>query len=182
MKQPNLRFVLIALVVLVSAGWWIGMRSSGPVVSPGVVAPAVVSPGSSSASDSVQLVVDFGAASGKPTFVKSIDGFDGTGWQLLEAAGLKIQGTDDYPKSFVCRINGWPTEAAQSCAKTPTFVEGSWKYFVASPELGSGWIVSGVGVAGHRSSCGQAEAWVWVAGGEDSTSVVPSVKPAVLKC
>ena len=172
----------MALVVLVSASWWTGMRSSGLAVAPGGVAPAVVSPGSGSAAGSVQLIVDFGAASGKPTFVKSVDGFDGTGWQLLEAAGLMVQGTDDYPKSFVCRIAGWPTEASQDCADTPTYAEGSWKYFVASPELGSGWIVSGLGVAGHRSSCGQAEAWVWVAGGEDSTTVVPRVKPTVFKC
>ena len=177
MKQPNLRIVRVALVVLVSAGWWIGMRSSGSAVAPGAVAL-----GSGSASGSVQLVVDFGAASGKPTFVKSIDGFEGTGWQLLEAAGLKVQGTDDYPKSFACRIDGWPTETAQNCADTPSFAEGSWKYFVASPEQGSGWIVSGVGVAGHRSTCGQAEAWVFVSPGTDATKVVPSVKPTVFKC
>lgn len=162
----NLRWVLIALVSLVGIGGVIGVRSA--------TAPA-------ESSGAVHLVVDFGAGSAKEVLDKKVENFAGTGWQLLIAAGLKVQGTADYPNSFVCRINGWPSPSKESCSGTPSPTVGYWKYFIATSSLGGSWIASGTGAAGHKTECGSAEGWLWVTP-ESASDSKPRVKPEVQRC
>lgn len=134
------------------------------------------------ASGSVQLVVEFGTASGLQPVDVTVPAFSGSGWELLEAAGFDVEGTADYPSSFVCRLDGWPTRAMESCRSGPSARTGHWAYFVTAPDLGAGWILSGVGAAAHRSTCGQAEAWVWVQPGADTAKSAPKSKPKVFAC
>ncbi len=138
--------------------------------------------GANAAGNSVQLVVDFGSESGRDVISKRVENFSGTGWQLIEAAGLKAEGTGDYATGFVCRLEGWPSETQQDCVDTPTPAEGTWGYFVTNPEIGPGWIVSGIGSNMHKPKCGQAEAWVWLPPGKEISDARPSVEPEILKC
>lgn len=130
---------------------------------------------------SVTLVVDFGDNPGWDQRIAVIDDFEGTGWQLLAQSGLNVEGTAEYPNSFVCRISGWPRESQEDCLGMPTPQTGYWKYFIANSATGGRWIASGVGAAGHRPECGSAEGWLWV---KESTPVnaTPGVDPEVFTC
>ena len=146
----------------------------------------------SESTGAVQLVIDFGSDSGKSTIESTVPNFRGTGWQLLTRAGLKVQGTDEYPNSFVCRINDWPEATEQNCRDTPTYSEGSWKYFIADKKLGTGWIASGIGAAAHKTGCGKAEAWLWVgpeqtalgnaSTPDTATALSPAIRPKFYPC
>lgn len=139
----------------------------------------------SSSHGRVQLVVDYGTAANRPRFEATVANFRGTGWQLLQKAGLSVQGTDEYPQSFVCRINDWPAAEVQNCRDTPTYAEGSWKYFIADQKLGNNWLASGFGAAAHQTGCGMAEAWLWVDPSQASSSkdsAVPGIAPRFYPC
>lgn len=179
MKRPNLRIVLGALVALVALGW---AASSLDLVRIPNSFDVQSSSSMATSSGSVQLVVEYGQASGKANFVKSVKGFSGTGWQLLQAAGLMVQGTDEYPNSFVCRIDGWPTESIENCHSTPSANRGVWKYYITDSKIGSGWLLSGQGAAGRQSICGQAEAWVRVEPGQSEADSRPKTQPKVFAC
>ena len=173
--RVSLRSVLVSLIGLVALG--------------GLVASIDAERGVSSATKtdqtttgSVQLVIEFGDESRRQDIDVSVAHFAGTGWQLLEAGDIEVEGTVDYPSSFVCRLNGWPTRQIESCATGPSGRTGHWAYWVTSPELGDGWILSGVGAAAHRPECGQSEAWVWVPAGKGSTEVKPHTPIRVSEC
>jgi len=127
--------------------------------------------------DGVSEFIDYGDS--RPFDVFCAAGFAGNGWELLTAT-TKVQGTSQYPVGFVCRINGWPTIAAQSCKNTPTYAQGSWAYFLSNAH--GTWSFSGTGSTMHHPACGTSEAWLWVAGGQDPTQAKPSVRPSVSKC
>ena len=171
MRRIRPRTALVALVALVAVGWLLGARlSDGTGTATG------------SGGASVGLVVDFGTSSGRPAIVRKVQAFAGTGWQLFSAAGVRVEGTADYPTSFVCRIDGWPNKAEQDCASAPGASQGHWAYFVSSPTMANRWMISGIGAAGHRSKCGESEAWVWVLPGKSLDEVRPHVAPPVSKC
>jgi hypothetical protein len=167
------RSALLSLVAIVAIAGLIGALKGGRKVETSSL---------SGGKGSVQLVVEFGAASGMRTIDVRVPGFSGTGWQLLELAGFDIEGTADYPNSFVCRLDGWPTRSMESCTSGPSGRTGHWAYFVTNPALGAGWVMSGVGAAAHRAECGQAEAWVWVAPGADTSKTAPKSQPRVFEC
>ncbi len=185
MNKTVRRVILWLGLPLVAVALAIGLRdvtASDTGGSP--VADGSPSAGTSSIAggNSVQLVVDFGQESGREPLNKRVADFAGTGWQLIEAAGLKAEGTGDYPTGFVCRLEGWPSQDQQDCVDTPTPAEGTWGYFVTNPEIGTGWIVSGIGSNMHKPKCGQAEAWVWVPPGKSVSDVRPSVEPEIFEC
>ena len=122
----------------------------------------------SSIAKTVTVVVDFGKKSGRATRVISLSNVStsATGWALLTQTKLKIEGTQQYPTGFVCRIAGWPTSKQQDCADTPTYKEGHWAYYVTSFSRGGGWLLSGQGAASHVPDCAGYEGWSWIAGGE----------------
>ncbi len=172
--QLNLRRVLIALVALVAIGgiWSALFAGSGQ-------------PKPSADSDKISgtLVIDFGKASGKP-----VETFDyelpsgSTSWDIFNSESIEVEGTQNYPTGFVCRLKDWPTKADQDCADVPTYNEGSWAYYVTNPEFGDGWFMSGVGAATHTPICGGYEAWVWIAPGKSASSTLPNFEPAPRGC
>lgn len=167
------RNALLSLIALVAIAGLVGALNAGRKIA---------SANSSDGQGSVQLVVEFGAASGMRTIDVRVPAFSGTGWQLLETAGFDVDGTADYPNSFVCRLDGWPTREMESCDSGPSGRTGHWAYFVTNPALGAGWILSGVGASAHRPECGQAEAWVWVPPGADTAKYAPKTQPRVFAC
>ena len=140
------------------------------IVSLGLLTPtaSLEARAASSISKTVTIVVDFGKKSGRATRVISLSDVSTTasGWALLTQTKLKIEGTQQYPTGFVCRIAGWPTSKQQDCADTPTYKEGHWAYYVTSFTLGGGWLLSGQGAASHVPDCAGYEGWSWIAGGE----------------
>jgi hypothetical protein len=131
---------------------------------------------------SVTLVIDYGIESNRQ--VKAVDLInlpsDVKGWDLFKAANLLVQGTDQFPSGFVCRIKGWPKNSEQDCADTPTYSEGHWAYYVTNASVGSGWMLSGQGAAMHKPDCAGYEAWVWVSPGEESKP--PRYEPKAQAC
>jgi hypothetical protein len=136
----------------------------------------------SSISKNVTLVVDFGKQSGRPTRVLTVNDVAPTltGWNLLSLAKLKVQGTQQYPLGFVCRIDGWPTAKQQDCSSTPSFRSGHWAYYVTNFQLGGGWLLSGQGAGSHIPDCGGYEGWSWISGGQPNTP--PRFKVAIRAC
>lgn len=169
----SMRSVLIALIALVAVGGLIAALDTKRSVS---------NAQPSTGKGFVQLVVEFGADSNIRNIDVQVTDFAGTGWQLLERAGVDVEGTADYPRSFVCRLDGWPKHQMESCQTGPNGRTGHWSYWVTNAELGKGWIMSGVGAAAHRSKCGQSEAWVWVPAGKGSDQVKPQTRIRVAQC
>ena len=169
----RLRSVLVALIAFVAVGGLITALDSGRKAQDAA---------DGADGGSVQLVVDFGASSELRTIDVRVPNFAGSGWQLLEQAGVEVEGTADYPKSFVCRLDGWPTRQMESCDSAPSVRNGHWAYWVTNPALSDGWVLSGVGAAAYVAQCGQAEAWVWVPPGLDSAKVRPRVAAQTFEC
>ncbi len=169
--RNSLRVALIGLIALVAVGWFFA-NSKAPTANPSIQTPV-------QDAKSVTLVVDFGKASGKP--VQSFDlqnvKSNATGWDLFALANLNVQGTQQFPAGFVCRIEGWPTETSQDCADTPAYSEGHWAYYVTSIQLGGGWLLSGQGAATHIPDCAAYEGWAWVAAGQESVAPRFDVQP-----
>lgn len=158
----KLSYTLIGLVALVAIGAFFSVRPTSSSQAPDLA---------STATKDVTLVIDYGSGS-----QRSIDAIDlhqvantATGWDVLRQARTQVQGTDQYPTGFVCRINWWPSLAEQSCKETPKANQGHWAYFVTNLKLGKGWIVSGQGSATHIPDCGGFEGWSWVPAGKSIT-------------
>ena len=158
----------MALIALVALGGFVSQK----ILAAG---PGTNTPGR------VHLVIDFGKQSKIAPIDRWVEGFNGTGWTLIQKAGLSVEGTADYPTSFVCRIAAWPPASTYSCEQTPNPAIGYWKYFVTNPSIGSGWIASGIGAAGHKPICGGAEGWLWVTSTTPETAV-PAITPKTEKC
>jgi hypothetical protein len=135
-----------------------------------------------SISRTVTLVIDFSAQSGLATKVISLNELPEktTGWRLFSLAKLKVQGTQQFPNGFVCRIAGWPKVKQQDCADNPSFKEGHWAYYVTNFQLGPGWLLSGQGAASHIPDCGGYEGWSWTPGGQANKP--PRFKVSVRAC
>ncbi len=170
----NLRLALFLLIGLVAIGGaWSGLHTSSSTGEE-----------TSNSLDvkSATLVIDFGDDSGRsPTTIALKDlPAAATGWDLLVESGVSLEGTDRYPTGFVCRLDGWPTEAAEACDETPSYADGHWAYYVTSKDISHGWLLSGQGASTHVVDCGGFEGWKWVGPGEESTP--PRMAPAASEC
>ncbi|MFM6971683.1 MAG: hypothetical protein ACKOWH_03730 [Rhodoluna sp.] len=178
MRTP-LRSILISLVALVAIGGAVSALTSGESSSPisklGSTSGACVDNG-------VTLVVDFGTGSNKEPIETCAKNFSGTGWQLFGSTGVSVQGTSEFPESFVCRIQGWPESNLQDCADTPKYSEGTWAFYFADVETGSKWLISGVGASMQKPECGSVEGWLFIAPGENRDTAEPSVAPHPISC
>ena len=170
----NLRFSPILLICLVAiGGFWSGKATSETGNQPRSAKPDT---------KSATLVIDFGKESGRAVKVIKLANLnmEASGWDVLAKAEVDVQGTDQFPTGFVCRIQGWPSERSESCQETPSYAKGHWAYFLSSKALGGSWILSGQGAAAHVPQCGDIEGWKWVA--PNSAATEPSVKPAADEC
>jgi hypothetical protein len=125
------------------------------------------------------LVVDFGTDQSAPVIEKCVQNFEGNSWDLFEAAGTEVTGTEKYPVGFVCRIENFPDESSEPCKDTPGTKNGSWAYFLTD-ENGS-WKYSPVGSSTHKVQCGVGEGWRYLLPGEP-TNTAPRSKPRTYGC
>lgn len=175
MKPFPLRAVLFALIGLVAIGSAISVKPLTPSSS-----FAKVSDGAC-VNSGVTLVVDFGQTDAE-SLVKCVQDFSGTGWKIFHAAEIDVQGTAEYPKSFVCRIAEFPSLSSEDCQGTPSFVTGTWVYFHSSVKnKSSGWLRSGQGAASRKPGCGDFEGWRFVIG-ESKANQVPDIEPKPFTC
>lgn len=170
----NLRVALILLIGLVAVGGvWSGLQ-----------APSSSRESASNATGlkAATLVIDFGEESGREPKIIELNDVpaDASGWDLLVQSRLGLEGTDQYPTGFVCRLDGWPAEAVEACEETPSYADGHWAYFVTSTKLGPGWLLSGQGASSHVVDCGGLEGWKWVGPREEATP--PSISPQIREC
>lgn len=171
MKSVPFRAVLIFLLAIVAIG------SFTTTLSISKLTEAQAFDGFCSESGTT-LVIEYGPLE-KGSIVRCVQDFEGTSWDLFEAADLTVQGTASYPTSFVCRIQGQPSAEIEPCAGTPSVQTGSWIYFVAKAEdEAREWQRSPVGASSRTPKCGDSEAWVF---SKDST-VSPLTKPNSIQC
>jgi hypothetical protein len=128
----------------------------------------------------VTLVIDFGASVGREPIVRCAIDFAGNGWEVFQATGIEVSGTNQYPVGFACRIENFPPSSEQNCLDTPKYSEGSWGYFVFTK--GSGWQVSQVGSAARNTECGSAEGWLFIGPGQQDEELMPKPVPETVEC
>jgi hypothetical protein len=91
--------------------------------------------------------------------------------EALEHAGFHIEGTKEYGLAFICRIDGEPTPAEQTCEQTPG-AGAYWTYWHGKP--GGRWAYSGCGAASCKPAIGSVEGWGFDAG---TNKPAPRIEP-----
>lgn len=110
-----------------------------------------------STADGVSVIVDFGdsiktgCAAGDPASV----------WAALQSAGFTVEGTQRFPTSFVCRIDGFPAPAQEACIQTPP-ATAYWA--VWSAPAGGSWSYASQGAATLNPAPGSAVGLAFGAG------------------
>ena len=166
--------VLVGLVLLVAAGQLITLAPSESTQN----GKQLIS--GQCQSEGVSLVVDFGELREKG-IATCVSNYTGNGWGIFSAANLEINGTLEYPNSFMCRIIGLPDEGREDCSGTPSPTNGYWKYFYASHESGNKWIYSPIGAASRQTTCGDVEGWLFV-NENNQHAAGPNTPPRPIKC
>lgn len=180
-KQIPLRPVLIGLIALVAVIGAFSFFTSpqkeqiekGSGLSSASIDGACVGSG-------VTFVVDFGKSANRDSIVRCAKDFTGSGWDLPNEVGVKMEGSEKYPVGFACRIDGYPAEEVQSCGPKPTYKLGYWSYFQANSLSPSTWRLSEVGAAETKPECGDYEGWVFVE--NDKPDTLPSLPAAAFIC
>jgi hypothetical protein len=109
----------------------------------------------------VTVIVDEREIGTGKVYVGCALGEQANGVQALEHAGFDIEGTKEYGLAFICRIEGEPTLAEQSCEHSAP-ANAYWSYWHGKP--GGRWGYSGVGAYGHRPTLGSVEGWGFAGG------------------
>lgn len=130
--------------------------------------------------DGVAIVIDFGSSAGLDPITRCASNFEGSGWDLFAVTKIDVLGTDQYSVGFVCRIENFPDPEVQDCKDTPTYLEGSWGYYLLD-ESGS-WRVSGIGSSASKPKCGLAEGWRFIEAGENIGDLAPRVEITPKEC
>ena len=167
------RLSLVGLILLVSLGFWINSTSPKETAS---LAP--VTTNGMCESKGVSIAIDFGTGSKESSIEKCIENFTGNSWNMMGAAGIKVEGTSKYPVGFVCRINGVPDKSQERCIETPGIDNGTWAFYLA--ESGK-WEYSAFGASSHKTKCGTSEGWRFLLPGEPTTTG-PRTKPVNRNC
>lgn len=186
MIKVPFRAVLISLIALVAIGGLINLETAKHSALNQSFTNGTCS------LNGTTLVIDFGPDSKREPITKCVIDFQGTGWQLIESAGLNVIGTSDYPESFVCRLEDFPNVQSEDCQGTPNPSNGSWVYFYSTlstfdSETGaSTWQHSPIGAASRTPDCGDYEGWLFSKPGtENSATVAPnqiSIEPRPFAC
>ena len=109
----------------------------------------------------VTVIVDERKIGTGKVYVGCALGEQGNGVQALEHAGFHIEGTEEYGLAFICRIEGEPTLAEQSCEHSAP-ANAYWSYWHGKP--GGRWGYSGVGAYGYKPTLGSVEGWGFAGG------------------
>jgi hypothetical protein len=185
MTRRLLRITLIGLVAIVAfAGAWPGISTAlGIKVTVNQDTEQQLNQAKSPLvgvckETGVTLVIDYGISADKPEEVTCVRDFagpggDATSWDLFRLAKIQVEGTQQYPTGFVCRINNVPSMKEQDCTGTPTRKQGTWAYFYMAAGTKPVWRFAMQGSASRKPECGSVEGWVF------SSSSAPLSKPRV---
>jgi hypothetical protein len=180
MIKVPFRAVLISLIAIVAVGGLVVPNlQNGPTK---INSNQNVSTNGACTNHGITLIVDFGKETKLEPIQKCVVAEGLSGWQVLQHAGLQVFGTAEYPNSFVCRINDWPSQKIEDCAGTPGLVGGSWVYFYSKPGS-NGWLRSPVGAATRKPICGEVEGWLFVNRlADDQKFASPKIYPNPFSC
>jgi len=180
MIKVPFRAVLISLIAIVAVGGLVVPNLQNEPMSVGSIQN--VSQDGTCIKNGTTLIVDFGEESTLLPIQKCVVAEGVSGWQVLQSAGLQVSGTAEYPNSFVCRINNWPSQKTEDCAGTPGLLGGSWVYFYSKPGS-DGWLRSPVGAATRKPICGEVEGWLFVNRlADDQKFAMPTITPRPFIC
>ena len=176
MKSVPFRAVLLFLLAIVAIGSFTTTSTISSTTPSVTNLPKTVDGACSD--DGITLIVEFGPLD-QESLTRCVQNFSGNSWDLFKAAELTVEGTANYPDSFVCRIQDSPSADEEPCDGTPNMQTGSWVYFVANADdEPRRWQRSPVGAASRTPKCGDSEAWVFT---RDS-SASPKIPPSTNEC
>ncbi|GGZ29948.1 hypothetical protein GCM10010387_24250 [Streptomyces inusitatus] len=121
----------------------------------------------------VTVVIDFQRLGGT-TVVRCAPGDQATGHAALKNAGIRIAGTNRWGEAFICRIEGRPGPADESCVDTPP-ASAYWSYWHA-PDRGK-WSYSQWGVMNRKPPPGSFEGWSFSMNETETASTPPRLAP-----
>jgi hypothetical protein len=116
------------------------------------------------------IVDDHNLGEGK-IYVGCALGEQANGTEALLHAGFHAEGTTEYGLGFICRIDGEPTPAEQTCEHTPG-ANAYWTYWHGKP--GGQWGFSGCGAESCKPAIGSVEGWGFNAG---TNKPAPRIEP-----
>lgn len=139
------------------------------------VSPALAAglPGYCPDAQGVTVVVDFTQLGGD-LVVRCSPEPNNSGIAALEGAGFTVAGTTRFGKGLLCRINGQPSAAEQSCVNAPP-ASAYWAYWHAPN--GGDWRYSSIGPAGRNPPPGSFEGWAFSRSGSESSAREPGLAP-----
>ena len=147
---------LAAPVLLVLA--LAGCAAAGQPASSGTPSTSA----SAAACTQVTVVVNFGTLNAPAIHAC---GPAGVALDTLKAAKISTEGSGDYGDAVVCRVDGHPTPAQESCAKLPS--DAYWALWVKSSPSAN-WAYAQDGVATLKLTEGESVGLVYTHG-TDST-------------
>ncbi len=116
------------------------------------------------------IVDDHNLGEGK-IYVGCALGEQANGAEALVHADFHAEGTSEYRLGFICRIDGEPTPAEQTCEHTPG-ASAYWTYWHGRP--GGQWGFSGCGAESCKPAIGSVEGWGFNAG---TNKPAPRIEP-----
>jgi hypothetical protein len=153
-----MRLRLLAILVVFAALLGCMMQPGGAVAAIALNPnPALVARWEPCEPDTgVTVIVDEEHVGTGKIYVGCALGAQANGVESLEHAGFHIEGTKAYGLGFICRIDGEPTVAEQSCVETPG-AGAYWTYWHGKP--GGRWGFSGCGAGSCKPAIGEVEGW-----------------------
>jgi hypothetical protein len=119
----------------------------------------------------VTVIVDERQIGEGKIYVGCALGAQANGVEALQHAGFHIEGTKQYGLGFICRIDGEPTLAEQTCEETPG-ANAYWTYWHGVP--GGSWSFSSCGAETCKPALGSVEGWGFNVG---TNKPAPRIEP-----
>lgn len=157
---PRCVRLLTPLLALVMSGCAAVGQPASPA-TPSTV-PSTAASASASSCSQVTVVVDFGTLDAPS--IRAC-GPAGTALNTLKAAKVSTEGSGDYGDAVVCRVDGHPSPAQESCAKLPS--DAYWALWVKS-SAHADWAYAQEGVSSLTLTDGESVGLVYTHG-TDST-------------
>ncbi len=120
----------------------------------------------------VTEIVDEGHIGTEKVYVGCALGEPANGVETLLRAGFDVEGTKEYGLAFICRIEGEPTLAEQSCQLAAP-ANAYWSYYSGEP--GGRWSYAPVGALSPRSkpAIGSVQGWSFSGDGAGAPRIEP---------
>ncbi len=118
----------------------------------------------------VTVIVDDRSLGEGRVYVRCAPGEQPSGLAALQQAGFALEGTSSFGLAFICRIDGEPTFAEQSCETTPG-AGAYWSYWHGQP--GGRWSFSTLGASNPSTRAPIDSVQGWSFGGGEGPRIEP---------